>query len=80
MFKFPDTDNFAADGKVYCKVYQLDVELYTDLKSPELEAKVEELLDSYELFYERTETYFESEKLYEVLYEMEVLLDAEEQD
>ncbi|MDD6985702.1 MAG: hypothetical protein PUI53_00260 [Butyricicoccus porcorum] len=80
VYKVPGSDNFAADGKVYCKVEQLDVELYTDFKSLATEAKVEKLLDSCELVYERTESYFESEKLYEVLYEMEVLLDAEEQN
>ena len=39
---------------------------------PELEEQVEAVLDAYELFYEKTETYIESEQLYEVLYEMEV--------
>ena len=63
---------FGADGKVYFKAKQLDLELYTDKKMPELEEQVEAVLDAYELFYEKTETYIESEKLYEVLYEMEV--------
>ena len=39
---------------------------------PELEEQVEAVLDAHGLFYEKTETYIESEKLYEVLYEMEV--------
>ena len=30
------------------------------------------MFDAYELFYEKSETYIESEKLYEVIYEMEV--------
>ena len=72
VFKFPDTDNFAADGKVYCKVYQLDVELYTDIKNPAAEQMVEDVLTAHEISYVKSETWIESERLYEVLYEMEV--------
>lgn len=77
VYRLPGSDNFAADGKVYCKVTQLDVELYTDQKDPELEKMLESILDDCELFYEQTESYFESEKLYEVLYEMEALIDGQ---
>lgn len=72
IYTTPRSHNFAADGKVYFKVKQMDVELYTDKKMPELEEQVEAVLDVHGLFYEKTETYIESEKLYEVLYEMEV--------
>ena len=72
IYVTPGSNNFGADGKVYFKAKQLDLELYTDKKMPELEEQVEAVLDTYELFYEKTETYIESEKLYEVLYEMEV--------
>lgn len=68
----PGSSNFAADGKVYFKVKQLDVELYTDRKAPELEERLEAAFDAYGLFYEKSETYIKSEKLYEVIYEMEV--------
>lgn len=68
----PGSNNFAADGKVYFKAKQLDVELYTDEKAPELEERLEAVFDAYGLFYEKSETYIESEKLYEVIYEMEV--------
>lgn len=72
VYLSPGSNNFAADGKVYFKVKELDVELYTDKKSPELEEKLETLFDDRFLFYEKSETYIESEKMYEVLYEMEV--------
>ena len=50
------------------------MELYTDEKNPELEATLEAVLDRHGIFYEKTETWIESERLYEVLYyfEMEV--------
>ncbi len=51
---------------------KLDIELYTDEKSPEAEQKVEEVLYQHNIFYTKTETWIESERLYEVLYQMEV--------
>lgn len=66
------SDNFSADGKVYHKVESLDIELYTDTKNPDLEGKIEELLDNNGIFWNKTEVYIESENMYEVLYEMEV--------
>ena len=72
LYLSPGSDNFSADGRVYWKVAQLDVELYTDLKDPELEARLEMVLDAAGLFYNKTESYIDSERLYEVLYEMEV--------
>lgn len=71
-FLYPNSDNFSADGKVYFKKNVLHIELYTDLKSPELETKVETVLDEHGLFYNKSEVWIESEHLYEVLYELEV--------
>ena len=73
VFLFPRSDNFGADNKVYQKINVLHIELYTDKKSPDIETKVEAVLDKYELFYEKTEVWIASERLYEVLYEMEVI-------
>ena len=46
--------------------------MYTDRKQPELEERVEEVLTRHEIYYTKTESYIESERLYEVIYEMEV--------
>lgn len=72
VYLYPGSHNFAADGRVYFKVKKLNLELYTDHKDLELEEKVEAVLDSHGLFYEKSEVWIESERLYEVLYEMEV--------
>ncbi len=72
VFLYPTSDNFSADGVVYKKINKLDVELYTDKKDIDLEDKVEAVLDSHGIFYEKSEVWIEKEKLYEVLYEMEV--------
>ena len=73
VFLFPRSNNFGADNKVYQKINVLHIELYTDKKSPDIETQVEAVLDKYELFYEKTEVWIASERLYEVLYEMEVI-------
>ena len=48
------------------------IELYTDFKDLSVESKVESVLDEYGIFYDRTETWIESEKMYEVLYSFEM--------
>lgn len=74
IYLTPGSDNFAADGKVYYKINEFHIELYTDRKDPALEGSVEAVLDERGIFYDKTEVWIESEKLYEVLYtfEMEV--------
>lgn len=74
VYLYPGTNNFSADGIVYQGVNQLDIELYTDKKDLEAERRVEAVLNKHGFFYEKTEMYLESEKMFEVLYEMEVLI------
>ena len=73
-YLLPESDNFAADGKVYFKANEVHIELYTDTKDLSVEQKVEVVLDAHGIYYDRSEVWIESEKLYEVLYyfEMEV--------
>ena len=60
------------------KINGIHIELYTDCKDLSAEQKVEAVLDEHGIFYEKSETWIESEKLYEVLYsfEMEVINDG----
>ena len=67
-YLLPETDNFAADGRVYLKVNEVNIELYTDTKNLPVEQQVEAVLDKYGIFYERSEVWIQSEKLYEVMY------------
>ncbi|MBP3805867.1 MAG: hypothetical protein J6I76_18620 [Oribacterium sp.] len=71
-FLFPGSDNFSADNIVYATFENLNIELYTDEKDPELETSVEAVLTEHELFWQKSEVWIESEKLYEVLYQMTV--------
>jgi len=73
IFLFPESDNFGADDKVYQKIDVLYIELYTDKKEPTLEESLETILDNHNLFYQKSETWIEDEKMYEVLYEMRII-------
>ena len=71
-YLLPGSDNFAADGQVYFRISEVRVELYTDRKDPDVETKVEAVLDAAGIFYNKSEVWIQSEKLYEVLYSMEI--------
>lgn len=71
-YLLPQSDNFSADGKVYLKVSNVHIELYTDSKDLAVEQKLEAVLDTHGIFYDKTEVWIESEKLYEVLYSFEM--------
>lgn len=67
-YLLPESRNFAADGRVYHKGSEVRLEIYTDQKDLGLEARVEDVLDAHEIFYNKSEVWIESERLYEVLY------------
>ncbi|MDE6780458.1 MAG: hypothetical protein K2J40_03240 [Ruminococcus sp.] len=65
-------NTFSADNHMYYSSLQLNISLYNDEKSHETEAEVERVLKHHHIFYNKSEAWIESEKLYEILYEMEV--------
>jgi hypothetical protein len=71
LFLSPGEHTFGADNVVYHSFKKLDIELYTDKKSPDLEEEIEFVLYAHEIFYTKTESWIASEKMYEVLYEMD---------
>ena len=71
-YLMPESNNFSADGRVYLKINNVHIELYTDEKDPAVEASVEAVLDEHGVFYEKTEVWIETEKLYEVLYSFQM--------
>lgn len=71
-YLLPDSNNFSADGKAYYKKTRVNIELYTEIKDPSAEQRVEKVLDSNSLFYNKSEVWIESEKMYEVLYRFEM--------
>ena len=71
-YLLPASDNFSADGAVYFKANEVHIELYTDFRDLSVEQKIEAVLDERGIFYEKSETWIESEKLYEVLFIFEM--------
>ena len=71
-YLLPGSNHFVADGKVYYKINEVRLELYTDYKDMELEQRLERLLDEGGIVYRKTEVWIESEKLFEVLYSFDM--------
>lgn len=67
------SSNFKADNKVYAKIDNLQIELYTAKKDLTAEKKLEDLLDQNEIAYETTETWLDSEQLFQRIYEVRLI-------
>lgn len=71
-YLIPGSDNFSADGVVYHRIDEVHIELYTDRKDLSVEEKVTAVLDEHGIYYDYSETWIESEKLYEVLFSFQM--------
>lgn len=72
-FLADDSANLMADNKVYHKVNDLNIELYTTKKDLVAEAKLEKVLDDHEIPYESLGAFIESEKMYQKIYEVRLI-------
>ena len=70
VYLFSYSSNFGADNRVYSQQPNYQVELYTTEKDPVSEKLIEDLFDEHDIYWEKSETYIESEGLYQVLYEI----------
>lgn len=68
----PYSANLAADGVAYATINHINVELYTQVKDSATEEKVEAALTQAGIYWEKSETYLEDEKCFQILYEIEV--------
>ena len=71
-FFFFEADNFAADGIVYHKRLRVTVELYSRHKDAASEELIETALTTAGIFWEKEETYIDTEKVFMEIYEIEV--------
>ena len=74
VYYYPGDNDFLADNKNYQPIRQMMVELYCDNKDFALEQAVEDALTSNGLVFSKSEAYIESEKLYETIFETEVII------
>lgn len=66
-------ENFKADNKVYHKITDANIELYTIRKDQALEAILEQALDDHEIPYDSDEAFIDSEKLFQKIYEVRLI-------
>ena len=66
------SSNLMADNKVYKKIDNLQIELYTNKKDLTTEKKLEDILDNNDIAYDSTETWIDTEKLFQKIYEISI--------
>lgn len=72
-YRVPSSENLMADGRVYHKINNVDIELYTDCKDLEAESALESALDGTGLPYEVVETWIDAEDLFQRTYETRLI-------
>ena len=77
VWYLPNSNNVAADDKVYKRVEALNIELYTKTKDFATEQAVEAVLEAWNIVWDKVETYLDDEHMYEVLYQTEIMIDDE---
>ena len=76
VFFYSEINDLYADETNYQRIAKLNIELYTEEKDFELEATVEGILQNSGLTYYKEENYIDSEKMWQIAYEMEVLING----
>ena len=76
-FYFAGSSDFSADNANYQKIRPLTLELYTDNKDFTLEGTVETALNNAGLVFVRSETYIDSERMYMVTFQTEIIITEE---
>lgn len=75
-FYYPGDNDFKADDSNYATIRPLTIELYTDNKDFTLEATAETILTANGLPFSREETYIDTEKMYMITYQTEVVING----
>lgn len=73
-FFYESSADMYADDSNYQKIENLVVELYTDNKDFALEQRLESVLRAAGLTWSRDETYISTERMYEVVYNIVVII------
>lgn len=73
VYRIPSEDGFNADNVVYHNISDVEIELYTNKKDLTAESKVKQVLDDNELAFVSYETWIDSEKLFQKIYETRLI-------
>lgn len=74
VYYFVDGADFKADNANYLPIGNYNIEFYSDkIKDPTAEAAIEAELGALGLVWAKSEGYIESEDMYEILYQVQVI-------
>lgn len=66
----PYTDNFYAENKVWKQIARGDIELCTEIKNPQAEKKLTDILDSHNITWQKvSEDFIEDDGVFSIFYE-----------
>ena len=75
-YYYTGDNDLKADDINYQPIRQLTIELYCDNKDFTIEQTVEDALTSHGIVYSKMEAYIDSEKMYQTVYETEVVING----
>ncbi|UPK45766.1 hypothetical protein [Paenibacillus pabuli] len=73
VYQFGYSGDLMADNRNYLKISNFQIELYTDIKDLAAEGLVEDVLEVAELPYSKTEITLDSEAMYQIIYEIQLI-------
>lgn len=73
VYRIPSETGFDADNAVYHNISDVEIEVYTNRKDLTVEATIKNLLNENELPFVSFETFIESEKLFQKIYETRLI-------
>lgn len=72
VFLTPGINYFSADNGPYAAAQQVQAELYSEAKDPEIEEKIRDVLRGAGIFWEESDDYISDIQLYRTMFEFEV--------
>lgn len=72
-YHFVNDADFKADNQNYVEVSNFNVELYTSAKDPTREKLVQDKLKELKLPYSKMEAWIDTEKLFQVIYQIQLI-------
>ncbi len=72
-YQFSYSSDKMADNQNYLDISNIQIELYTKKKDLQSEAGVQALLKSVRLPYQKREVFIDSEKLWQIIYEIQLI-------
>lgn len=73
VYLFAYNSDVMADNHNYAEIGNYQIELYTEKKDPAREKLVQDLLKSLHMPYSKTETRLPEERMYQVVYEIQLI-------